>query len=66
MRIIFCGKGCEKLAPAFSRLFPNWRSEVIVMAEPVKPVRTTYLEREDVADLRHGDHGDGTEEGDHA
>ena len=25
-----------------------------------------YLEREDVADLREGDHGNGTEEGDHA
>ena len=26
----------------------------------------SYLEREDVADLRDGDHGDGAEEGDHA
>ena len=27
---------------------------------------SSYLEREDVADLREGDHGDGAEEGDHA
>ena len=27
---------------------------------------SSYLEREDVADLRDGDHGDGAEEGDHA
>ena len=34
---------------------------------PYRSCKTSpYLEREDVADLREGDHGDGTEEGDHA